>query len=103
MSARKKCFEDILEKKIKLKLIQMPTNKKQWHIVSNITDRCIQPKCGCMGYYIGGYHKDKPEQTLKNAKMMEVNDISDRNMCPSCVKAGYVSGILKVNISNDNK
>jgi hypothetical protein len=80
-----------------MKIFQLPTNKKQWHIVKQISDRNISAICNCFGYYFGGYHNDKPEQTIENCKMKDWN-IEEDNICPSCILQAYKSKIIKITI-----
>jgi len=83
------------------KLFQTPTAKKKgfWHITVVENDRCVYPICNSQGYYIGGYHKDKPEMTRE--AMPETIWDGTQTICPSCVLQAYKRGMIRIEFIDD--
>ena len=79
-----------------IKLFQTETSKKKgmWHILDKITKTHAEPLCGAMGYWFGGYHNDKPEQTRENLGI--VNFDGSQKICKSCVMAAYDKGLIRL-------
>jgi len=79
-----------------IKLFQTVSSKKkdQWHIIEGEDERRVVPLCRCHGYWIGGYRKDKPDQTREN--MSETIFTGDEILCPACVQKAYIEGIIYI-------
>jgi hypothetical protein len=77
-------------------LFQTPSSKKKgiWHIKGSEDDRSVRAICRCFGYWIGGYHKDKPEMTREN--MPETAFTGKENLCPACVQQAYIKGLITI-------
>lgn len=79
-----------------MKLFQTETgkNKKLWHILETEDDRRIAPLCKGHGYWIGGYHNDRPEMTREKCKVTTFS--GKEKICPACVEQAYIKGIVGI-------
>lgn len=81
-----------------MRIFQTPTGSKKnlWHILEIDTDMHISPLCNGFGYWVGGYHNDKPEMTKKACKQKDFD--ATENICPACVQKAYMNGLIKITI-----
>lgn len=79
-----------------MKLFQTETGKRKelWHILKTENERVIVPLCNGHGYWIGGYHNDKPEMTRDRCKTIQFSE--DKNICPACIEQAYINGLIGI-------
>lgn len=77
---------------MKIKLFQTPTAEKKgiWHILGREDNRSIHGICNGFGYWIEGYHNDKPE--MKEPKRAIYD--GTQKICSACIQQAYKNNII---------